>query len=205
MRTCGGKSGSPHKGLLSFCLRGLKELLNKNWKGEEQQATDASGHGQTNGVIPCKSNREQVEHIPVERITFVANELDREEGTIVDVTPLFPDHIWDAIAPKQPTQNGVNGEHDVTKGVRGLKRRALNVLDPIDDGRDNEAEFSKAKNIEGEEEDPDEDPLLEEEQDDDFEEQEDEDGDDYNAEQYFDNGEGDDFDAGGEDGGYDYD
>jgi hypothetical protein len=184
----------------------LKELVNRNWKGEEQQAAEINGHGQANGVTPCKSNREQADYIPVERVTFTSNELDPEGGTIVDVTPLFPEHIWDAIAPKRPAQNGVNGEHTTTTGARGLKRRALDALDPVDDGRDNEVEFGKAKNVEGEEEDPDEDPLLEEEQDDDFEEQEDEDGgDDYNAEQYFDNGEGDDFDAGGEDGGYDYD
>lgn len=181
--------------------------MNENWKGEEQQASEINGHGQTNGEMPRKSNWEQGDHIPVERVTFAANELDPEGGTIVGVTPLFPEYIWDAIAPKQPTQNGVNGEHNTTTDARRLKRRALDVLDPVEDGRDNEVELSKAKNVEGEEEDPDEDPLLEEEeQDDDFEEQEDEDGgDDYNAEQYFDNGEGDDFDAGGEDGGYDYD
>jgi len=180
--------------------------VNGNWKCEEQQAVENNGHGQTNGEIPRKSNREQVDFIPVERVTFTSNELDPEGGTIVGVTSLFPEYIWDAIAPKQPEQNGENGEHTATTDTRRLKRRALNVLDPVDDGRDNEVEFSKAKNVEGEEEDPDEDPLFEEEQDDDFEEQEDEDGgDDYNAEQYFDNGEGDDFDAGGEDGGYDYD
>jgi len=142
----------------------------------------------------------------VERITFAANEVDPEDGTVVDVTPLFPEYIWDVIAPKQPAQNGVNGEHATKKDARRLKRRAFDVLDPEDDGRGNEVEVGKGKNVEGEEEDPDEDPLFQEEQDDDFEEQEDEDGgDDYNAEQYFDNGEEDDFDAGGEDGGYDYD
>ena len=196
---------------MQFCLRRLKELVNGNWKGEEdeeeQQMAETNGHGQTNGeTTPRKSNRKQVDCIPVERVAFASNELDPEGGTIVDVTPLFPEYIWDAVAPKHPAQNGMNGEHTATTDVRKLKRRALDVLGSADEGRDNEMEFSKAKNIEGEEEEPDEDPLLEEEQDDDFEEQEDEDGgDDYNAEQYFDNGEGDDFDAGGEDGGYDYD
>ncbi|KAB2576554.1 hypothetical protein DBV05_g4820 [Lasiodiplodia theobromae] len=115
----------------------------------------------------------------------------------------FPEELWTTLDPT--TKPGANAaalkkRRKMLKIALSTKLTRLEELEGEDGeglGRDDDEDLDK-------DEDEDTGPHEEEEQDDDFEEDEDDD-DDYNAENYFDNGEDDEYGDEGGGGGDDYD
>ncbi|MCJ1362083.1 hypothetical protein MMC16_001185 [Acarospora aff. strigata] len=132
------------------------------------------------------------------------------------VLEFFPEELWSVLDPEHAMQNGT-GEPTKRKKLftSGTKRESLLAEfdreipgDPEDKAKQHRADALDRLGNDDEDDDPeklaeDDEPPEEEEMDEDFEEDEDAMGGDYNAENYFDNGDddaGDDYDGGGGDG-----
>ncbi|KAF2167021.1 hypothetical protein M409DRAFT_22460 [Zasmidium cellare ATCC 36951] len=113
------------------------------------------------------------------------------------VKDLLPRELWDVVSDGE---EGGDNPDATKKNLAFLKKRKLDKLAQFDEGADGDA-AADAKDADDEvnEADQEGEDGVEELQDDDYEEDEDDLGNDYNGEQYFDNG--DDADDDGDDGG----
>ena len=127
-------------------------------------------------------------------------------GSLLPVLRFFPKELWSTLDPKSATEAGDDGTCKKLRLLKGKRTDRLGNFDRenVSGGEDAEAgeqhEYDEALP-----EDQDEEEEEEEEVDDDFEEDGSaSDGDDYNAEKYFDDGgddAGNDYDGGEADGG----
>jgi len=159
----------------------------------------------------CGTKRSAAEFNPFEDQPTYGKKYERKEFKLPDIrkhkfaTPqMFPKELWTTIG-YDPARDGEGGEGGGPKKKLMLsKKTGLDKLARFDEDADEKgAGGDDDEGEEGKENEDDEEP--EGPQDDDFEEDEDDDNDDYNAEQYFDGGEEDYEEAGGDEyGGDDY-
>ncbi|GAB1736398.1 hypothetical protein D0862_03213 [Hortaea werneckii] len=160
----------------------------------------------------CGTKRSAAEFNPFEDQPTYGKKYERKEFKLPDIrkhkfaTPqMFPKELWTTIG-YDPARDGEGGEGGGPKKKLMLsKKTGLDKLARFDEDADEKGAGGgdDDEGEEGKENEDDEEP--EGPQDDDFEEDEDDDNDDYNAEQYFDGGEEDYEEAGGDEyGGDDY-
>ncbi|EMF11135.1 uncharacterized protein SEPMUDRAFT_150147 [Sphaerulina musiva SO2202] len=155
---------------------------------------------------PAAGKRDLAEFNAFEDVATYSNKRAKPTGGLPNlkklpiVKSLLPRELWD-LCDDDDEENGTTEGEAPKKNLNFLKKKRLDKLAQFDDDADDAAAADKDDDDEVNENEDGGEDEVEELRDDDFSEDDDDLGNDYNAEKYFDDGDGADDDGDGGDGG----